>query len=170
MHQVKIILKNADKEILINNGIELCYVKNLLETTFNIISPAKRKHSHSIRILFVDEDFSYYSFSNVLNITKCCFNETTKTRKWHNFFNDLMHEACHYMQFKINHVNITNFFVDHDNGSVSKYLNNSTERQARRHGGMAHEITSLYGKLLRVRHNDSKQLSKLDEKRKDQAS
>lgn len=166
MHRVKLTIKSTDKEILTNNGIDICYVQNLLETAFNIIKPVKRQRNHRLKLALVDDDFSHYTFSNVINITKFCFNEKTNNKRWYSFFNDLMHEACHYIQFKIDHVNITEFFLEHQTASRTKYLNNATERQARRYGSIAREITALYTKLLRVRVNDKKAISKRNEKGK----
>lgn len=170
MHRVKLSIRSADREILCENGIEIHHVQNLLEFALSVVRPSKRRRNHSIRIVLVDEDFSYYTFSNVINITKQSFNEKTKNKRLYNFFNDLMHEMCHYIQFKIDHVSITKFFVEHEKSSHTKYMNNSTERQARRYGNVSREITALYSKLLKVRINDSKAISKLDEKGKDKAS
>lgn len=170
MHRVNLTIRNTDKEILAENGLEASYVQNLLQATLNLTRPIKRVQKHNIRLMFVDSEFSYYTFSNVLNITKHCFKSSTKNKRWFNFFEDLLHEMCHYMQFKVDRVSITEFFVEHETSSHTKYMNNSTERQARRYGNIAHEAAALYGKLLKARVNDSKQLSKLDEKGKDQTS
>lgn len=167
MHRVKLSVRSVDRELLVDNDIEPQHVQNLLELALNVIKPSKRKRNHSIRLVIVDEDFSYYTFSNVINITKHCFHEKTKNKRWYKFFNDLMHEMCHYIQFKIDNVSITKFFVEHETSSHTKYLNNATERQARRHGNVAREITALYTKLQKVRVNDIKSISKLDEKGKD---
>lgn len=163
MHRVKLTIRNADKELLAEHGLEASYIQSLLQVTLNTTRPVKREQKHNIRLMFVDGDFSYYTFSNVLNITKHCFKAETKNKRWFNFFEDVLHEMCHYMQFKVDHVSITKFFVEHETASHTRYINNPTERQARRYGNIAREATTLYSKLVKARVNDKQTLSKLDE-------
>lgn len=153
MHKVLLRPSKKAKQILSEIGVNATFCANVLTLVLNIHRPRNRALNHSIKLDFTDESFSMFTFERTLHISKSIIKDTSKTKVWYNFFNNLLHEFAHYVQFHIDRIHFQEFAVDHEEISHTKYMNNLTERQARVFGGLADGVVKLYSRIQRVMSN-----------------
>ena len=164
MRSVRLNINAKDRKLLEKHNIDFAFVQAFVSLVLNTIKTTKRRCAHCLTIKIVDEECSTYQFDNNLYITQACFSSSVnKSRNL--FFNDLMHELGHYIQYKVDHVPFSMFAVDHETQSYTKYYNNLTERQARKYGSLSREMIQLYRKLDALRRECARPLnSKYHEK------
>jgi len=151
MHSISLRVSKKNKPWLIDYAIDICFIQHMLSLTINLLRPTNRNTTHVIKLAFVDDDFSMYTFENTLHISKSVFNQRARYKLLDNVFNHIMHEFAHYIQFNVDRVGFNNFAVDHEKMSYTRYINNLTERQARVYGNIASKFTQLYLKLNKVK-------------------
>lgn len=164
MRSVSLNISSKDRKLLEKHHIDFDFVQAFVALVLNTIKITNRRYRHNLTIKIVDEECSTYQFDNNLYITQTCFVSNISTSR-HLFFNDLMHELGHYIQYKVDHVPFTMFAVDHETQSYTKYYNNATERQARKYGSLSREMIQLYRKLDALRRECAKPLNTQHEKK-----
>jgi hypothetical protein len=150
MRSVQLSISSKDRRTLDKYQIDFDFVHAFVALVLNTIKITKKRAVHRLKIQIVDDECSTYQFDNNLYITQQCFSSNVGKSKYL-FFNDLMHELGHYIQYKVDRVPFTMFAVDHETQSYTKYYNNATERQARKYGNLSREMIQLYRKLDALR-------------------